>query len=96
MSTNIIQKMFEHTTQYARLPTGTMLKKALGLHILPSVFTGVMKMSSVILSILTFQLFFDGSTTAVTFFGTSSKVTDLNGIKHENQFANTFEDTIIQ
>jgi hypothetical protein len=28
MNTDTIQKMFEHTTQYARLPTGTMLKKA--------------------------------------------------------------------
>jgi hypothetical protein len=28
MSADIIQKTFEHTTQYARLPTGTMLKKA--------------------------------------------------------------------
>jgi hypothetical protein len=28
MSADIIQNTFEHTTQYARLPTGTMLKKA--------------------------------------------------------------------
>jgi hypothetical protein len=30
LSTDLIQKTFEHTTQYARLPTATMLKKALG------------------------------------------------------------------
>jgi hypothetical protein len=28
LSTDLIQKTFEHTTQYARLPTATMLKKA--------------------------------------------------------------------
>jgi hypothetical protein len=39
---------------------------------------------------------FDGSTAAVIFFGTSSKVMDIHGIKRDNQFANTLEDTIIQ
>jgi hypothetical protein len=39
---------------------------------------------------------FDGSTTSIIFFGTSSKVTDVHGIKHYNQFANTLDDTIIQ
>jgi hypothetical protein len=39
---------------------------------------------------------FDGSTAAVIFFGTSSKVTSVHGIKRDNQFANTLEDTIIQ
>jgi hypothetical protein len=39
---------------------------------------------------------FDGSAAAIFFFGTSSKVTDVHGIKCDNQFANTLEDTIIQ
>jgi hypothetical protein len=39
---------------------------------------------------------FDGSTAAVIFFGTLSKVTDRHGIKCDNQFANTLEDTTIQ
>jgi hypothetical protein len=39
---------------------------------------------------------FDGSTTAAIFFGTSSEVIDVHGIKRYNQFANTLEDTIIQ
>jgi hypothetical protein len=39
---------------------------------------------------------FEGSTTAVIFFGTSSKVTDVHGIKRYNEFTNTLEDTIIQ
>jgi hypothetical protein len=38
---------------------------------------------------------FAGSTTAVIFFGSSSKVTDVHSIKHDNQFSNTLEDTII-
>jgi hypothetical protein len=38
---------------------------------------------------------FDGSTAAVIFVGTSTKVTDVHGIK-DNQFANTLEDNIIQ
>jgi hypothetical protein len=38
----------------------------------------------------------DGSTTAIIFFGTSSKVTDVHGIKRDNQIANTLEDTIFQ
>jgi hypothetical protein len=39
---------------------------------------------------------FDGCTTAIIFFGTSSKVTDVHSIKRDNQFVNTLEDTIIQ
>jgi hypothetical protein len=39
---------------------------------------------------------FDGSTAAIIFFGTSSKVANVHGIKHDNQFLNTLEDTIIQ
>jgi hypothetical protein len=38
----------------------------------------------------------DGSTAAVIFFGTSSKVTSVHGKKHDNQFADTLEDTISQ
>jgi hypothetical protein len=39
---------------------------------------------------------FNGSTAAIIFFGTTSNVTDIHGIKRDNQFANTLEDTIIQ
>jgi hypothetical protein len=39
---------------------------------------------------------FDGSTTAILFFGTSPKVMEVHSIKPDNQFANTLEDTIIQ
>jgi hypothetical protein len=39
---------------------------------------------------------FNGSNTAIIFFGTSSKVTDVHGIKCDNKFANALEDTIIK
>jgi hypothetical protein len=96
MSVNIIQKTFEHTTQYARLPTGTMLKKAFrSSH---PAFNVYRRNEDVACDIIYSDVpaIFDGSTAAVIFFGTSSKVTDVDGIKRDNQFANTLEDTIIQ
>jgi hypothetical protein len=36
------------------------------------------------------------STAAVIFVGTSTKGTDVHGIKKDNKFANTLEDNIIQ
>jgi hypothetical protein len=39
---------------------------------------------------------FDGSTAAIIFVGTSTKVTDIHGIKKYNQIMNTLEDNIIQ
>jgi hypothetical protein len=39
---------------------------------------------------------FDGSTAAVIFVGTSTKVTDVHGIKKDNQFAKALEDNTIQ
>jgi hypothetical protein len=96
MSANIIQKTFEHTTQYARLPTGTMLKKAFrSPHPALNVYH---RNEDVACDIIYSDVpaIFDRSTAAVLFFGTSSKVTNKHGIKHDNQFANTLEDTIIQ
>jgi hypothetical protein len=96
MSPDIIQKTFEHTTQYARIPTGTMLKKAFRS---PHPALNVYRRNEDIACDIAYSnvpAIFDGSTTAVIFFGTSSKVTDVNGIKRDSQFANTLEDTIIQ
>jgi hypothetical protein len=39
---------------------------------------------------------FDGSTAAIILVGTSTKATDVHGIKKHHQFANTLEDNIIQ
>jgi hypothetical protein len=95
MSADIIQKTFEHTTQYARLPTGNILKKAFRS---PHPALNIYRRNEDVACDIVYSDFpaiLDGSTTAVIFFGTSSKVTDAHGIKHDNQFANTLEDTII-
>jgi hypothetical protein len=96
MSTDIVQKMFEHTTQYARITTGTMLKKAF--RSLQPALNVYRRNEEVACDIVYLDVpaIFDGSTAAIIFFGTSSKVTDVYGIKRDNQFANTLEDTIIQ
>ena len=96
MSADIIQKTFEHTTQYARLPTGTMLKKAFRS---PHPALNVYRRNEDVACDIVYSdvpAIFDGSTAAVIFFGTSSKVTHVHGIKRDNQFANTLEGTIIQ
>jgi hypothetical protein len=96
MSTDIIQKTFEHTTQYACLPTGTMLKKAFRS---PHAALNIYRRDEDVACNIVYSnvsAIFDSSTTAVIFFCTSSKVTDVHGIKRDNQFANTLEDTIIR
>jgi hypothetical protein len=96
MSANIIQKTFEHTTQYARLRTGTMLKKAFKS---PHPAMKVNRRNEDVACDIIYSnvpAIFDGTTADVIFFGTSSKFTDVHGIKCENQFANALEDTIIQ
>jgi hypothetical protein len=96
MSANIIQKTCEHTTQYERLPTGTMLKEAFRS---PHPALNVYHRNKDVACDIVYSdipAIFDGSTTAVIFFGTSSKVADVHGIKRDNRFANTLEDTIIQ
>jgi hypothetical protein len=96
MSADIIQKTIEHTTQYAQLPTGTMLKKAFSsLHPALSVYRHTEDVACDIVYV-DVPAIFDGSTAAIIFFGTSSKVTDVHCIKSDNQFASTLEDTIIQ
>jgi hypothetical protein len=96
MSADIIQKMFEHTTQYVRLPTGTMLKKAFRS---PHPALNVYRRNEDVACDIVYSnvpTIFEGSTAAVIFFGTSSKVPDVHGIKRDNHFENTLEDAIIQ
>jgi hypothetical protein len=96
MSADMIQETFEHTTQYARLPTGTMLKKAFSS---PHPALNVYRRHEDVACDIIYSdvpAIFDGSTTAIIFFGTSSKVTNIHGIKRANLFANTLADTIIQ
>jgi hypothetical protein len=96
LSTDIIQKTFEKTTQYARLPTGTMLKRtfqspnpALNVH---------RRNESVACDIVYADVpaVDDGSEAAVIFTGTETQVTDIYGIKTDKQFVNTLEDNIRQ
>jgi hypothetical protein len=80
MSADIIQKAFEHTTQYARLPTGTMLKKAFRS---PHPALNVYRCNEDVACDIVYSdvpAIFDSSTTAVIFFGTSSKATDAHVI----------------
>jgi hypothetical protein len=77
MSADIIQKTFEHTTQYAQLPTGTMLKKAFRS---PHPALNVYRRNEDVTCDIVY----------------SDVPAILNGIKRNNLFANTLEDTIIQ
>jgi hypothetical protein len=96
LSTDLIQKTFEHTTQYTRLPTATMLKKAFRS---PNPALNIYRRNEDVACNIVYSdvpAIFDRSTAAVIFVGTSTKVTDVHDIKKDNQFANTLEDNIIQ
>jgi hypothetical protein len=83
-------------TYYARLPTCTMLKKSFRS---PHPELNVYRRNEDVACDIVYSdvsAIFDGSAAAVIFFGTSSKATDVNGIKRVNQFANTLKGTIIQ
>jgi hypothetical protein len=96
LSTDLIQKTFEYTTQYVRLPTATMLKKAFKS---PNPALNFYRRNEDVACDIVYSdvpAIFDGSTAAVIFVGTSTKVTDVHGIKKDNQFANTLEHNLIQ
>jgi hypothetical protein len=80
----------------ARLPTATMLKKAF--RSLNPALNICRHNEDVACDIVYSDVpaIFDGSTAAVIFVGTSTKVTDVHGIKKDNQLASTLEDNIIQ
>jgi hypothetical protein len=93
---DIIKKTFEHTTQYARLPAGTLLKKV---YKSPNPALNVFcHQEDVACDIIYSDVpaIYDGSTAAVIFVGTSTQVTDVYGIKTDNQFVITLEDNIVQ
>jgi hypothetical protein len=82
MSPDIIQKTFEHTNQYMRLPTGTFLLKKASRSPHPAL--NIYRHNEDVASDIVYSdvlATFDSSTTAIIFFGTSSKVTDVHGIK---------------
>jgi hypothetical protein len=96
LNTDLIKKTFEHTTQYARLPTGTTLKKAFKS---PNPALNVYRRNEAVACDIVYSdvpAIHDGSTAAVIFVGVTTQVTDVYGIKRDSQFVNTLEDNIIQ
>jgi hypothetical protein len=95
-ATDLIKKTFEHTTQYARLPAGTLRKKAFKS---PSSALNVFRCQEDVACDIIYSdvaAICDGSTVAVIFVGVNTQVTDVYGIKTDKQFVNTMEDNIIQ
>jgi hypothetical protein len=96
LSADIVKKTYDNTTQYARIPASTILKRtfrspnpALNVHrrdepvACDVVYADVPAIS-------------DGSVAAVLFTGTETHVTDIYGIKNDKEFVNTLEDNIRQ
>ena len=94
LPTDVIKKTFEITTQYARIPMSTVLKKhyrspfpALNVHRRNEpVATDTVYSDTPAVD--------DGSTSAQIFVGTESLLTDVYGMKSDKQFVNTLEDNI--
>jgi hypothetical protein len=86
----------EHTTQYARLPAGTLLKKA---YKSPNPALNVYRRQEDVACDIVYSdvpAIQDGSTAAVIFVGVNTQVTDVYGIKTDKQLVNTLQDNIIQ
>ena len=95
LSPDIIKKTFENTTQYARIPTGTLLKKTFKS---PNPALNVARRNEAVACDIVYSdtpAVNDGSTAAVMFVGLDSQVTDIYGIKTDKQFVNTLEDQIV-
>ncbi len=90
-----ICKTLENTTQYARIPVGTTLKRA---YKSPNPALNVLRHPEPVATDIVYSdtpAVDDGSTAATVFVGTRSAVTDVYGIKTDKQFINTLEDNII-
>jgi hypothetical protein len=93
MNTKTIKKTFEQTTQYARMPNGTILKKH---YKSPFPALNVQHRDE---PVATDTVYSDtpidgGETCAQIFVGTETMVTDVYGMKNKKQFLNTLEDNI--
>jgi hypothetical protein len=92
---DLIKKTFEHTTHYAHLPTGTVIKKA---YKSPNPALNVYRCEDDVACDIVYSdvpAIYDGSTASVIFIGVNTTVTDVYGIKTDKQFVNTLEDNII-
>jgi hypothetical protein len=94
LSYDFIKKTFQHTTQYARLSTGTTLKTAFKS---PNSALNVTRRNEPVACDIVYSdvTDIDGvSITAVIFFGSDTQIKDIHGIKSNRRFLNTLEDCI--
>ena len=90
----VIQQTFERTTQYARLPHGTLLRRA---YRSPNPAFNVHRRSEDVACDFIFSntpAVDNGSTAAVLFVGRDTTVSDVYGVKHDREFVSTLEDNI--
>ncbi len=91
---HVIQQTFERTTQYARLPHGTLLRRA---YRSPNPAFNVHRRSEDVACDFIFSntpAVDNGSTAAVLFVGRDTTVSDVYGVKHDREFVSTLEDNI--
>ena len=94
LSPERIKHTFNLTTQMARIPHGTLLKRT---YKSPNPALNVPRRSEPVACDIVCSdtpAIDDGSTAAVIFYGTNTHVTDVYGIKTDKQFINTLEDNI--
>jgi hypothetical protein len=93
-SPTLIKKTFEHTTQYARIPMGTLLKRSFKS---ANPALNVSRRSEPVACDIMYAdvpAIDNGATAATLFVGCRTAVTDVYGIKTDKQFVNTLEDNI--
>ena len=94
LSSDIIKQTFEHTTQYARLPSGTLLKRTFKSS---NPALNVTRRNEPVACDIVYSdvpAVHNGSTAAVIFTGLETHVTDVHSIRSDKQFVNTLEDNI--
>jgi hypothetical protein len=94
MNTKPIKKTLEQTTQYARMPNGTILKKH---YKSPFPALNVQRCDECVTRDTVYSNAPDidgGETSAQIFAGTETLVTDVYGMKTEKHFVNTLKDNI--
>ena len=94
LSPDIIKQTFAHTTQYARLPSGTLLKRTFKSS---NPALNVTRRNEPVACDIVYSdvpAIDNGSTAAVIFTGLDTQVTDVYSIKSDKQFVNTLEDNI--
>ena len=93
-SADRIRETFRRTTQYARMPHGTLLRRT---YKSPNPALNVPRRSEPVSCDIVYSdtpAVDHGGQAAVIFYGTQSHVTDVYGIKTDSQFINTLEDNI--